>query len=634
MLHKVRTEPSGYAAPKRYEIPLNELYLAAEAPKGVDLVVRDSGSGSPLTDEELKASIYHNGVLVPLIYKVHADKKYVIAGNRRLRMLRHIFSDAMTTTVPCHNVADFGADYGGTNWRQIALDTNLSLPPHIVERYEQIVLLAKDLKLTPEDARLRFGLTPRQFNQVMALGKMSPVVRKAWKDGTLTAKAAQLFTMEPDPKEQEKTFEKAIKRSHHKRLDEWDVRNLLVPQSTRELGKLVAFVGVDVAKAANVVKQEDLFENNHIVSDPKALNKLVGDKLAGIKKKLLGEGWSWALLESELSGSEWSYGTMTPGANSKPTEDETAELEQLRKAEEDDDDAVDQRLALEEKIKQRGFTEAQRKKGGCILKILNDGSVSISYGRTKPEERKAVERAQRTTTAAKKKAKAGVTGLSNALIQRLSEQMEKGLRDVIKSSHDAGVAALIAGVASSGDVINVKAGDTDPTPSWQRKKTGSSFASVFSGAYTAQPEARNAMLAQIAGEALSLVVFNANAKFPSEDPDVVELVKVLNADKVNKAIAAAFEVKGYFESVPMPLIVEAVRCACGEGPANEVAKMKKSAAVAYAVKHIPATGWLPKQLRTAHYKGPVEAAATKAAKKDKKPRPVKKAAPAKKKRKA
>src|SRR5258708_24145984 len=100
------------------------------------------------------------------------------------------------------------------------MDENLSLPPHLVERYELIVTLTKDLHLSPKDAQLRFGMTDRQFNQVMALGKMAPVVRKAWRDGVIDAKTAQIFTLESDPKDQEKIFESLAKGNN---LSHWNV---------------------------------------------------------------------------------------------------------------------------------------------------------------------------------------------------------------------------------------------------------------------------------------------------------------------------------------------------------------------------------------------------------------------------
>lgn len=604
-----KIEPAGYAMPKTYQISISELYLAAEAPKGVNLVVRDSGSGSPMTDEELKASIYHHGILQPLIYKVHDSKKYVIAGNRRLRLLRQIFSDALTSDVPAQNVDDFG----DVHWRQVAIDTNLSLPPHAVERYEQIVLLSKDLKLSPEDARLRFGLTPHQFNQIMALGKMSPLIREKWKAGEIDSRTAQAFTLEPDAKEQERIYAKISKANQqwrNGRVDAHEVKSSIIPQNQRALGKLVAFVGIDTCKKAKIIKQEDLFSNDHVVSDAKALNKLVGDKIAGLKAALETAGWAWVKMRDDLSGQEYSYGTLEPAGKAKPTDDEAAELEQLKKAEEDEDsdkfaDAEEEREALEETIKQRAYTEAQRKKSGCILEILNTGKLSISYGRTDPSESRS--RSTGATSKSKPKKKAGDEPvLSNALAQRLSEQLEKAIREAMKSNVQVSNAALIAALASRGTVVDIKAG-TDATYV-DEKKRAAQFTSVFEGAYASSPEAQRSMLTTAAAEALSIVTFNAE-RDPLKDSALCALVGALNADKVNKAIAAAFDAADYFAGVSMPTIVAAVRCSIGDGAAAEVAKMKKGAAAEYATKHVPAKGWLPDRLRTEHYKGPVETAA-------------------------
>lgn len=627
-------EPAGYAQPKTLDIPLSELLLAAEAPKGVNLVVRDSGSGSPLSDEELKASLFTNGVLVPLIFKRHDGKNYVIAGNRRLRMLRVIYADDPHATVPCQDVDSFG----DIDWRQIAIDTNLSLPPHIVERYEQIVLLVKDLKLSPEDARLRFGLSPRQFQQTMALGRMSETVRTAWRVGEIDAKTARAFTLEPDPKEQDKIFNAVKKSAWNHKVDESGVRSRIIPPNQRDAGKLVAFVGIDTCKKAKLIKQEDLFASSHTVTDLKALTKMAAEKIQAECDRLVAAGWKWAVPIEKVK-QPYYYQSLSPAGKADATATEAIRLADIRKIMDSDEEhptsyfeqLEEEQERIEEDIKARGFTPAQREKSGCFLKVGQDGSLVIEYGRVDPKDQKSVaasERREKAKPKPKKKEKAGEVLLTNALAERLSKQLEEAVSASLHATPHVAAAALIAGFASSGHVIDVHVGHA----SVYNKTKESDFVNVLSGALKSTPEARVVMLTKIAAEALSIQIHSAQAKAPIEDKGLQALIEVMDGKFLNNAIATAFDAKDYFDSVNLTACVDAVRAACGDGAAAEVAKMKKAAAAKFATDHVPKSGWLPKPLRTVHYTGPVEgepAAKPKAAKKDKKPKPVK--TPAKKK---
>jgi hypothetical protein len=48
-----------------HQIPIKDLFLATEAPKGSDLAVRDSSQGGPLSDAEIKASLAYVGLINP-----------------------------------------------------------------------------------------------------------------------------------------------------------------------------------------------------------------------------------------------------------------------------------------------------------------------------------------------------------------------------------------------------------------------------------------------------------------------------------------------------------------------------------------------------------------------------------------
>lgn len=546
-------------------VPINLLFLAAEAPKGASLVVRDSTRGSPLTDAELKASLNTVGLLRPLLFKTFEEKQYIVSGNRRLRMLRELFADASPdkALIQVQNIDDFGGD-----WREVAMDENLSLPPHLVERYEMIVTLTKDMKLSAKDAQLRFGMTDRQFNQVMALGKMAPIVRQAWKAGEIDARTAQAFTLESDPKEQEKIFT-SLKKSDN--LAHHTVQYRIRPQAQQDVARLVQFVGTEAIQRAKLIKQQDFFHDAHIITDVKAVKKLAGDKLVGICQELIGAGWSWALSKEDLDGPEYNYGHSNP--TGKPTDEDPG----------------------------AGFSPAQRSKTGCIVTISHDGTLKIDYGRSKPADRKKIERAEKPKPA-KKAGKAAEPVISNSLIQRLSETLEKGISAAMVATPDVAAAALIAGFGSGGHIIDVDIGkDTNHV-----KNPEADFVSIFEGAVKASQETKIVMLTQIAMRALSLVIYDVNAKQPIDDKAFKAMVQKMRGVDVQRELLVAFDAKNYFSSVGMPMIITAVKSAMSTDHAAKVSKMKKAAAVAFAVANVMPTGWLPEQLRTVHYKGPTE----------------------------
>ncbi len=627
---------------------IETLYLATEAPPEADLVVRDSSRGSPMTDAELKASIYAKGIIQPLIWKTYKGKDYVVAGNRRLRFLREIFADAPSSTVQTQNVELFGGD-----WREVAIDTNLSLPPHLVERFELIVKLATDLKLSPEDTRARFGMSTRQYNQVMALGKMSPTIRQAWKDAAIDAKTAQAFTLEPDPKEQDKIYATLTKSAWKGQIAEHQVRSKIVPSTQRETGKLVAFVGLDAVRAAKLLKQEDMFGDTHVVTDVKELNKLAGDKMAVECKRLTDAGWSWALPDYKLPDNKWHYGSIDPAKKEQPTSEEKLRLKQLLdlidsdppdNEDYDDEPYIAEKSRIEEAIKERGYTEAQRGKSGCIIEIGRDGKLSIEYGRVKPSEKKSVAASERAvTTSAKKKAKANKPGaavLTNALAERLSVQLEKAIKASMQAKPRVAVAALIAAFASKGHILDVSINSESGRNRFGHDSTNpNNFMSVFNGAVQASAEAQIVMLTGIVAQAVSIQVSTAAAKSPIDDKALQDLVAAMDGKTLNAAIAGEFDAKDYFAGVSASASVEAVRCSMGEEHAAKVAKMKKGEAAKFAAANVPAKGWLPRELRTVHYKGPVEStpkpkapAAKKAAAKKPAAKPAKKEKPAAKKR--
>jgi ParB family transcriptional regulator, chromosome partitioning protein len=607
-------------------VALSKLRYASEAPPELGLQVRKSDDAEGLA--ELEASVRAHGVIVPLVLKKANDGlTYVTAGNRRLKVARRIYGD-IDAHVPCVDSDHFGGDP-----REIAMATNVALPPHPVDRYEVITSLVRE-GMTPADAQMRFGMSQRQLAQVMKLGALSQEVLDHYRAGRIDGKTAQAFTL-ASTSEQNRVYAVLAKRAQQVggRVIALDVVNEVVGVKQRNVGPLVKFVGIDACRKAKILKQEDLFSNHHAVTDPRALKRMVDRRLSEKCDELCKGGWAWAFPEDEVPGNRWAYTMLGPTSKFSLTLGEEAMVKQLQDEARRNEEAAafDQALAdeLQRKLEQveqaaasRRYSAEQKARSGCFVSVSRDGSLSIEYGRVKPEDSKkaiAAERREAAKPAAKKAAKPGDAALTGALATRMSENLQKAASSVLQREPAIAAAAIIAACASNGSVLDIRVGGGGD-------KKPSTFESVFAGAMKASSPELLSMLAQVAAVALDVVTYNPEA-MPMTHRGKAALLNALPPARLEKATRETFDAVDYFASVSLASVVEAVRTSMSDDHAGKVAKMRKADAAKFAAANVPETGWLPKQLRTAHYTGPVEpgtmpAASRPAAKKKAAKKPV------------
>jgi ParB family chromosome partitioning protein len=210
----------------------------------------------------------------------------------------------------------------------------------------------------------------------------------------------------------------------------------------------------------------------------------------------------------------------------------------------------------------RAYTPAMRAKAGCFVDIDHDGHLKIEYGRIKPAEKKAaaaVERQEEKKKVVNAAAAAGkpapeTTTLSNALKQRLEAMLINATRDAI-----------------AGDPL----------------LTSSPFAEVLARTICAMivPDRPYAMPDQV------------RTKLPS-------IRQTLAADVFNAAIAKRFDAEDYFSSAPKGIVLKAIAEAINQEEARKLTGKTKADIWKFALANVGKTGWLPKELRTVHYRGP------------------------------
>lgn len=500
-------------------ILLEKLRHGHEYP-GASVNARITGREQDL--DALVASIKSEGILQSLL--VCPGPKgdlyfYVIAGNRRLAALRKLKWTGDIPVIVRDDVTPGSA-------LAMSLAENVTqCPLHPVDRFETFAALIDSGK-TEADIAANFCIKERVVKQSLALGRLAPKIRNAWREGKIDASDAKAFTLTDDQKAQEEVFDKLTK-GH--RISSWQIRAELVGDQS-DAKKFLKFVGKKAYETAGGKLQEDLFA--HRPGDPKRdededyepddgpmlvgdfplLVRLTGEKIKAKCDSLVAEGWAWAADDDDLpDGARWNWPKIK-NDNAKAPKD-------------------------------------QKARSGCVLRVDYNGELDITYGVIKPGSKALPTSAAAKDTKATKKAP---TALSNALKDRLEEQLTHATQDALKAqSEGKTLAHLLAGIVAS----QIRPGLPMRSPSEINK------------------------------------AFNT-------------IRERLPANDLNAAIAKRFDAKAYFMGAPKALVIKAIAEMGFDQDAKKLAAGTKAAAWKWAIPHHKGTGWLPQQLRTIHYTGP------------------------------
>ncbi len=550
-------------------VPLSHLSIA-------EINVRKTDRGA---DPALVASIKAKGVIVPLTVRpnLFEDGFYTVTdGGKRYAAL-----------VALLNKKDIEPDYQvpiivRNEDDQAARDTSLAANVmrtmmHPVDQYEAFAAIAE----TGEDnaaIAARYGIGVKQVEQALALGRLAPEVLTAWRGGKIDADEARAFTLEPDMQRQAQILKGFAKR----RISSWAIREQILGDE-RAVAGMLKFVGLDDYQKAGGQITSDLFadSNSSHPTNTKLLKQLYEIKLNQTFKKLQSEGWKWVAMREDLPHSaDW----------------------------------------WEHKAKSSIKAE-HRGNFGVIIGKKWDGEIEIKYGVIKPGAAKA-----KAKKAAKEGGETALSSLSAALCLRMSAQITEAASDVMKGDHALALAALAAALVTfrtSPVRINNRGGyETD-------KDDG--FTANLALMRAKSRDEIIAILSEVTAAALDLGGGSAEL-LPLADgrEDHRAILEALDPAKLHEALRSRFNAADYFIGVRKDDIVQAAK-ECGvAGDPSAWEKMKKGdLAKMAAAGAAEATGWLPPEMRTAHYQSsarPVEATTATGKKPVKKPRAARKAA--------
>jgi ParB family transcriptional regulator, chromosome partitioning protein len=546
--------------------------------------------------ESLAASISAHGLGQALNVREIDGEIFVVDGNRRLAALR-LLADRNGIVADAAIKCDFDATAEGD---ELSLALNIErLPMHEADTYEAF----HDLQargLTEDQIAGRFGIEPRRVKRMLALGRLHPEILDAWRNnelGNRTVETVRMFTLAASIEHQAEVFRRLKQKGD---LYPHLVRDAL-GVGDRDLAKLMTFVGRDAYLAAGGVMVEDLFGDDHRIDDPAVLRKLADEKVQATLEALRADGWSWAELTADLpEGWRWNWRRLHPDEKAKPTKDEKARLNALKKIvgdaqpwERDTDQIAAAREvdALEDAVARRGFTAEQRALAGAAVEIGLNGELNIQAGYVKANP-KAQDKPKKETPP---------SGLSNAVMTRLSTQLTLAAQDALAADGRIALAALLAGLAAKGSYgqpvrlqlegLHARDGSIQP------------FAETLTNLLEHPTERLVDMLGAALAPALNLQSFNAFIA-PLDIQSNNALANALLPGPMNEALRKQFDADDYFKSVARPLTLKAIEEALNADESRKAAKLKKAELVTFALANVAPTGWLPPELRTAHYDGP------------------------------
>lgn len=580
-----------------FTLPLDRLHFGHEATPPINARRTDRDSEI----EALAASILAHGQIQPLSVAQIEGRWFVADGNRRLAALRHL---AEAGSFPADG--DVACTEIDGDAEEISLAANVMRTPlHEADALETFRDLAAR-GMREADIGARFGIPAARVRKILAIGSLSPIILAAWREGRFGDQAAacvRAFTLARDHTHQAEVFARLEKQDH---LYPHSIRQALGAGGQRA-GQLLAFIGREAYRDAGGAVTEDLFGDNHVLSDVTLAERLAAEKLQEACEALLAEGWKWARPAADLAAG-WHYNWRRLQAGSaRANPNENKRLKALRAVAAAEAASAEARaeaaveiVAIEEKVAGRGWSAEQKAEAGCAVDIGPKGGLSIIRGLVDPADARKAE---------KVKAAAGTGGeatpkeatVSAALVHRLSVQATLAVRETLAEAPALGLVTLLAGfltVDFFNQPIRVRHEGYGRTPI----RDGDSFKDVFHRLDAMTGDELLHVAAGIAAGALDLTTHNPLAK-PMRGANGV-LAAALDPDRLHAALAGRFDAQDYFSSVPKALAIKAIAEAMNEDEARKAGKLGKADLVAFAVANVTPTGWLPPELRAPTYTGP------------------------------
>lgn len=579
--------------------------------------------------DALSASIAAHGLLQNLTVTERDGGKYaVVAGARRhaaLKLLVRHGERAKDWPVPCHVVTADAAAEASLAENVQRLDMNAM---DEVEAYATLV----DGGASIEDVAQRFGATVRHVEQRLALARLSPRIRAAYRKGELTLDVARAFCLDPDHAAQERVFKGLSKPISSTQA----VRTALTQGRTPASDRLALFVGVEAYTEAGGRIVKDLFEEDVVLlEDGDVLQRLALAKAEALRGATAAEGWGWT--EINLSGGhvEGCAAERLRATQRKLSAKEKrrmsaldAEIERIdgELDQQPDGDAADALWDQREKLDQerddliestRIYDPALMAHAGVVVGVDRDGKAQIVRGLIRRADMKTLDKLRKRDLAGdedKDEAGAGApagSGLSKALTRDLTLARTRAIRAGIADDGHVALALIVCMLAQQstgiGDLVGPEIastprdfGDGDHL---QNLKCARSMPDTLADCLALDHQALISCLAVLVAETIDLTHEGATARDEERQRAGDMLAAALDLDMAAHWSADA----DFWNRTPKQYALEALResSAFAELPEDKrvaklkaLAKLKKNEFTQAVAKAFSERRWLPECLIT------------------------------------
>lgn len=536
--------------------------------------IRKAGRGH--AEEAFVGSIERRGVIEPMQVRTSGEPGHFLItnGGKRFAALQHMLKKNLkangTAVTESFPVAIIVRDESDADATETSLITNIvRAPTHPVDEFEAFAELIQ-FGDNVEDIARRYGMKVIEVRQALSIAAIHPDIRQAWREGKIGAEAAEAYAQTKDLEHQLRVFKKL---KGHGADSEYNISKELFGGGTHDVAHWLGFVGEKEYEAAGHYITRSLFDESDRrdlrVDNVPALKAMVAKKLEAECAKLIEQGWNWAITEDDEPNDINSWRRLPHGVTP---------------------------------------TKEQKAAAGCVVGFDYAGKLKIERGYIKPgvNIKLGHTSAQKAATQKAKKAREESGGINNALAFRLSQQITRAAHDALLDDPMLALRVAIAGMACS-DAYDSPAkirlnGMADLNDDEHLNRTFDKYLDLTKG--KSVPDLLK-LLAVWTAKSLDMTCHQAgamplNAERIEDDPTDAALINALPSKSMNAALRKSFDAADYFKSVNGEMVRSAISEMGGTALASKNAEL-----VEVAVAKQKGCGWLPRELRTDHYDGPV-----------------------------
>lgn len=640
---------------KERDIPLNRLFVSKQNVRTVR---------NPETIPALAAMIESQGLLyrlcvVPEKRKgIKSDSFGVVAGGRRLAALQWLVEHGRMRKDAPIKCLEFDDSRGVS----VSLTENVSQEAmHPADQLIAFKTLVEEGKSAGQIAAT-YGVSVQTVERRLALANLAPMFIDMFREGEIEQDQMQALALTADHEQQRMVWESLSPYSR----SAYYIRSALTKEEIQVSAPVAMFVGLDAYRAAGGAVREDLFSdrNSAFIQDSALLNKLAVERLEAEAQAARDAGWKWAEVRMHFSSADRAHYSRLHCDHSKPSKTEKAAMDELGSsiavlearmreldaiteydpdAEEDAEWTPEQRAeydSLEDQVETlndqltamhdalRVWKPEQMAASGVMFAIDQDGTLSVTDGLVRAEDRKAIVAAAQSGD---EDASAAVSGFGAEKAPKERAEYSAALCQSMTAHRTAAVAASLTQNPTVALAAMLHTLIVDEREPWRSSPLGVRFddktydvarnASEFDGTKAAGVmQEADALLVTLPGDPAALFAHLLAMAIP----DLLQLLaryvgraySVQSPDPVRKEVrgfdlAQGIEstlavdmadwwypsVENYLGHVSKAKMVEAVTECLDAQAAQPIEKMKKADAIATTASLLEGRRWLPSTMR-------------------------------------